>query len=157
MSFERLATQRICRNLDEDTVRAIYGAGTTDRFEPGEIIVSEGNEPKNIYFILDGEVDVYISDPDEPTIERRINTLVTGDCIGEYGFVDGRPASATVRSSANTELLVLPFDGFRDILRGNQQAQLTVYENLLESLVERLRTNNIVIEFLNSRDRDEVD
>jgi len=152
MSSELLATQRIFTGVPRAKVEGLYDTGQVIDVLSGAVVVEEGQDPDCIFFILDGEVDVLIPDSENPDQEKRVNTLVAGECVGEYGFVDGRPASATVRAISNTRLFKLPIDVLREALNEDPDLQRTVYENLLDSLVERLRTNNIIIDFLRHQD-----
>ncbi len=152
MSSDQLADQRVFHGVPKEKLEDMFDSGSVVTRSNGEIVVEEGEDPDNIYFILSGEVDVLITDAEDSGSEKRVNTLVAGECIGEYGFVDGRPTCATVRAITDTKLFELPIAVLRQKITNDADLQRTVYENLLDSLVERLRTNNIIIEFLRHQD-----
>lgn len=152
MSVDLLITQRILTGVPKEKLQALYEMGNDMVLEADQTVIQEGQDPTSIYFILLGEVDVILPDAEKVDLEKRVNTLAAGECIGEYGFVDGRPASATVRTTTHTRLFEIPVPVLRECLKQDPDLQRIVYENLLHSLVEKLRTNNIIIDFLHYRD-----
>ena len=124
-------------------------SGKTISLKQGDVLIEEGDTVTSIYCILKGEVDILVPDDLEEYEDLTwINMLVDGECIGEYSFVDQQPASATVRANSNVELFELSHDELRRILETDESLRAQIYKNLLESLVERLRSTNIYIDYL---------
>lgn len=149
MSRELLSFQGIFENVSDETLDELYEAGRRVVLQQGDVLIQEGDRVENIYCILSGEVDILVPDDLEEYQDLTwINMLVDGECIGEYSFVDGQPASATVRARTETELFQLPHDKLRKLLESDDAFQAQIYRNLLESLVQRLRNTNIYIDYL---------
>lgn len=149
MIRELLPLQSIFVDIPEDKIDRIHEAGDTVVLTKGEILVQDGDRLENIYFILEGEVDILVPDDLEEYEDLSwINMLLEGDCIGEYSFVDDQPASATVRARIDTTLFRLSHDKLREFLDADDAFRAQIYKNLLESLVQRLRNTNIYIDYL---------
>src|SRR3972149_9805335 len=61
------------------------------RFQPGEVIFSEGDKGDKMYVIRSGEVEV----------ERNgkiVETLSAGGIFGQMALIDGSPRAATARA-----------------------------------------------------------
>lgn len=149
MMNDLLAAQRIFEGISGDTIDLLCRSGRTLSFKKGEVLIEEGETVHSLYCILKGEVDILLPDDLEEYDDLTlVNMLVDGECIGEYSFVDGQPASATVRANTDVELLELPHDALHKALNEDSTLRAQIYKNLLESLVERLRNTNIYIDYL---------
>jgi len=151
MSVELLASQRMFRGVSQEQLEALVTAGNTFNISKAYVLIEEGQSPRHIYFIMHGEVEVVVSDPDR-AVMKRLTTLGPGECVGEYGFIDGRPASATVRATETSQVFALAIPLLKNILQTDHELERLVYRNLLTTLVERLRTSNVIIEFLQYQD-----
>jgi len=141
--------QRIFENVSEEALDELYESGSLVTLNQGDALIQEGDEVDNIYCLLAGEVDILVPDDLEEDEDLTwINMLVDGECIGEYSFVDGQLASATVRARTELELFRLPNDKLRALLDRDETFRAQFYKNLLESLVQRLRNTNIYIDYL---------
>ena len=69
---------------------------------------------------------------------RKINTLASGDFLGEIALVSGQPRTATVRTTQPTHALLLTAPTFRSLMRRIPSIQLKV----LEALARRLPDEN---------------
>ena len=74
-----------------------------ETYAPGETIVAQGGHPDSLFIILDGEVEVLISDEDNKSIS--LGRLVPGDTIGALEMIYRQPRTATVQSVETTVVL----------------------------------------------------
>lgn len=148
MSLQKLSVQKMFRNIPEAMVRKVLESGNTFNVSSGYVLIEEGQSPRHIYFLFSGEVEVTVPDP-EGGSEKQLTTLSAGECVGEYGFIDGRPASATVRASDTSQVFAITIPLFKKLLAKDPEFERMVYKNLLNTLVDRLRTSNVIIDFLN--------
>jgi len=128
-------------------LQKIHEAGNTFNISKGYMLIEEGQSPRHIYFLFSGEVEVIVPDL-EAEHEKQLTTLGAGECVGEYGFIDGRPASATVRATDTSQVFAITIHLFKKMLEDDPELERLVYRNLLSTLVERLRTSNVIIDFL---------
>lgn len=76
----------------------------TERYEPGEKIISEGDVGSTVYVLLSGELSVWRG---ETELARLTGP---GDVIGELAALTGSPRAATVIAASQSELLAIDFD-----------------------------------------------
>lgn len=92
-------------------------------FEPGSVIVREGDKADRFYVILDGQVTV------ESQQKGQIAILKPGHYFGEIGIMTGLNRRATVRASGERSLVVMSIDGtgFRALVEesGGAKSDLT--------------------------------
>jgi CRP/FNR family transcriptional regulator, cyclic AMP receptor protein len=97
-------------------------------FEPGQIIVKEGDLGETLFVVLEGSAKVIRG-------RKRVGEVVPGDFFGELSTIDGGPRTATV--VAETPMRVLRL--FRRTLDAliRDEPQLTL--KLLDGIVRRFR------------------
>lgn len=106
-------------------------------FEPGAAIVREGEAGREMYVILDGEVEVLRSGSHrEP---RVISVLGPGDWFGEMAMIDLEPRSATVRSVSSVRALRLTMHEIKAVYRKDAKSYALLVLNVARQLSRRLR------------------
>ena len=70
----------------------------TRRFDPGEVIMTDGEVDRSLYLVLEGELEVMA--PRGRRGYRKIAVVGAGSVIGELAFFDGGARSALVRVCA---------------------------------------------------------
>jgi NADH dehydrogenase len=84
---------------------------TTDRvshahFEPGDVIIKQGEPPVGFYVIEDGEVEVVRTSKEKP--EGEIIAVVgKGNFFGEQALLNSSPRTASVRARTPLEVVVM--------------------------------------------------
>ena len=104
-------------------------------FAPGQTIVREGTAGREVYIIVEGQVEVVKGQGAEEMVLSRRGP---GQIFGEMGLVDGRPRSATIRALEPTTLLELSEAGMNSLLA--EQPQL-MYRTM-QVLSARLRESD---------------
>ena len=74
-------------------------------FEPGEIIVTEGEPGASLFLLTTGSVRAYVRDQEGGS--AAVRTLGEGDFFGEVSLLEGTPRTATVTAGGRCELLEL--------------------------------------------------
>jgi NADH dehydrogenase len=80
-------------------------------FEPGQLIVREGDRGDWLYIVTEGEVEVLRAVPGRGDVPLR--RLGQGECFGEMALVGDTARSATVRAVSATSLLAVDRDAFQ--------------------------------------------
>ena len=93
----------------------------------GRKLTREGTSGKEFVVIVEGSAEVRRKG-------RRVNSLRSGDFLGEIALVTGMPRTATVTTTATTRVLVITAPAFRGLLRRMPSLQLKV----LDALAARL-------------------
>lgn len=77
-----------------------------EQFNPGSLIVRQGEDSDHFYIILEGEVEVFHTDPNDRDVV--IARLGKGEYFGEIGLLVDRPRITSVR--AVTHVKTISFD-----------------------------------------------
>ena len=120
----------------------VANAVVKKRYKRGENIVEQGRKSDALFILLTGRARVLSTD--SRGREVILATLQIGDYIGEMSLIDGQPHSATVRTDAQTDALVL---GRAEFSRCLPEPESMAY-SLLRGLVQRLRVADRKIETL---------
>jgi nucleotide-binding universal stress UspA family protein len=105
-------------------------------YQPGEIIVGEGDAGTGCFIIASGQVEVVKG---EAGAHRTVlTTLGAGEFFGEMAVIDDHPRSATVRALEATECVAIGRAEFLETLQ--RRPQIAV--QMLPVLVRRLRLAN---------------
>jgi CRP/FNR family cyclic AMP-dependent transcriptional regulator len=134
-SEERLAKMigkvSLFSGLSQKQLKSIGKSGAERKFEPGHVIVKEGETGVGFYLILDGKVEVRKK-------KKVLSTLSTNDFFGEMGLIDDQPRSADVVALSPTTTFCLSVWSFTGIVVGNPQIAI----KMMKVIVARLRTSN---------------
>lgn len=76
---------------------------TRRHFAPGEVIFRQGDSGREVYVIVNGEVEIVREGPGE----ARISKLGTGEFFGEMALIMNAPRVATARAGSSLDVLVL--------------------------------------------------
>jgi CRP-like cAMP-binding protein len=89
----------------------------------GRNLATEGATGKEFVVLIEGSAVVRRKG-------RRINTLNSGDFLGEIALIAGIPRTATVTTTEPSRLLVVTGQAFKQLLRDSPSIQLKVLEAL---------------------------
>jgi two-component system, sensor histidine kinase len=123
---------------DETTRRWLVAdeASSERTYEPGALIIREGEVGDSIFVIGSGSAEAVLSaDGDQ---EILLSVMREGETFGEMGFFERQPRSATVR--AREACVVLQIKG--DELRSLAHAHPEIGFRILLQVTERLRGKN---------------
>jgi CRP-like cAMP-binding protein len=113
---------------------------------PGDTIFHEGEPAREMFVLLDGEVEVLKKS--RTGREHRIAMLGPSDCFGEMSVVDMQPRSATVRAVAPSRLLRISTEDMDNLYRYDLKSYALITLNVARDLSRRLRvTDGILADF----------
>ena len=98
----------------------------------GRNLAKEGATGKEFVVLVEGEADVRRRG-------RRINTLHSGDFLGEIALITGAPRTATVTTTSGSRILVITSSSFRRLLREMPSIQQKVLEALAARIPDDLQ------------------
>ena len=102
----------------------------------GDVIFEEGSSGRELFVVLDGEVEIAKVDGERKTV---IVTLGKGEFFGEMAVIDGSSRSATaIAASANTR--VMRINHARFVYLVSQQPAFALM--IMDALSKRLRVSN---------------
>lgn len=150
-------SSRVLAFLDDESVAALEGFGTTRNFQPGEVFIEEGKSQDSFYIVVSGTLEVMAQVSEQ---KIKLSDLQPGDCFGEVAIFEPGLASASVLSTTEgilwqqnaTQLQeflsAYPFPGSALLLGIN----LVLSERVLHAN-EIIKTSSIAPSFLSVRGR----
>ena|SRR5688572_12862359 len=149
-TLRALANAEIFKGLTYDEVKIFYDSSERLTCEKPTTLIEKNQAGLALYIILKGQfevdlpVGVYIPQQTRGQVEHRmskvqLNTLNEGDCFGEYSLIDQQPTSASVIATQPGELIKITKPVFDAILQANDRIAKTIYFNILQILIRRLR------------------
>jgi CRP-like cAMP-binding protein len=109
-------------------------AGHLLRLRPGEILFREGEDARDAYVLLVGQVEI-------ASHGDAIETLEEGDGLGILSMLDGRPRSATATAATECEIAALDARTFRFLVESTPGFVWFV----MGELGQRLRATNAAL------------
>lgn len=120
-----------------------FSSDSVRTFETGDVIFSEGDDSREMFVVLEGQVEVVkIS----PRGEVKLAVLSRGEFLGEMSLLESLPRSATARAANSVKLLAIHPGGFLLKIRRDP----TFAFEIMQSLSRRIRvTNDSLIRAMN--------
>ncbi len=127
---DMLANTSLFSRVDRDELHNIAGWVQIQNYKSGHVIDREGDLGTSLHIIREGSVDVFQSYGTDD--QQLLASFGEGDFFGEMALLLGRPRSATVVATSDTECL--------SILRNTFQegASVPVLWSMLQHVAERL-------------------
>jgi len=105
-----------------------------EHFEPGEILFHESDIGDRVYFVIDGEAEIFVE-------EKLVAVAEAGSVIGEIALVSKQPRSATVRAKTALNVASVDSEAFYTLVAhfpGVKEAMDAVMSEHLSSDNQRL-------------------
>jgi CRP/FNR family cyclic AMP-dependent transcriptional regulator len=109
-----LRSTRLANELTEDECRVLADLVTLRDLKQGEILAREGTIDNHLYVILGGNLGIVKNAGTDHAV--TINTLSTGDFVGEMGFMDGTELYASKVALGRTRVLGLEREKLESLL-----------------------------------------
>lgn len=133
-----METRALFAGISTPDLERALGSLERRSFPSGAVVVAEGEDPGEIYVVLRGSVDVFVTD--RTGSELFVGRISAGGTIGEMSMLTGEPAAGTVRATEPVEVVVLreaQFDELAEVFP-------RIYRNLVALLSYRLAKTNLL-------------
>jgi predicted acylesterase/phospholipase RssA/CRP-like cAMP-binding protein len=137
--IQRLKEVEVFSNLQEDIHREIAHHIQTFELAPNEVLVRQGDDAKNLYFLLSGRLSVILKD--QSGSEQVVADLPAGSIIGEIAIVVGGKRSATVVGAEASTLGVLSAAALTRLMNRHPE----VMSNVVSMASRRLREGQLAL------------
>jgi CRP/FNR family cyclic AMP-dependent transcriptional regulator len=133
------------RHLNESEMRQVLEVVETRQFAPGDYIIRQGDESRDLWILLEGQCEVlHHADTStgvkqEPIVLARLEAY---NHFGEMSFFHAAPHSADVRARSAVKLLQLTHAEFADMINEGVWAAFKLSHNVVQEMAERLRRMN---------------
>jgi CRP/FNR family cyclic AMP-dependent transcriptional regulator len=132
--------------LSDDVLDHLTKTLKTMRSAPGDAIFKEGDSAREMYVVLDGEVEVIKKS--RRGRDMRVAILGPADCFGEMSIIDMQHRSASVRALAPSRLLRITSEDMDALYRFDLKSYTLIVLNIARDLSRRLRvTDSILADF----------
>lgn len=148
MNADKLANVEFFEFLSEEERAEFAEAAELATFRPGEVLIEEGATLSSLFVLSSGRVEVHKRVPGrgdrflavlDATNERAL--------VGELSLFDDRGATATVRARGEAEVVKIPRETFRAMIREGRPAAYKLAYRISYVLAKRLaRLNEEVVE-----------
>jgi len=124
---QALSSMPFFSKLSPEDLEGIVEVGQEVSFEPGSVIVEEGDVGDGMYIVLDGVVRVEVG--------GRYHDLKVGGFFGEMALITDSRRMATVKAQEAVRALKIPAQDFQSFLLAHPSVALT----MLKASISRLR------------------
>jgi len=107
------------------------------------VVLKEGENCRSLFVLARGKL--IVKEAVTQNMELIIARITPGDVVGEVGFVDRKPASATVRADGACELVRLDYLTLKELFETRPELERGFYRELCKTLGERLRASNMAL------------
>jgi len=104
-------------------------------FEKGTIIFKQGDAGREIYYLLDGEVEVLLSASQDA---NPVSVIKAGSFFGEMGHLLSEERSAAIRAKTDVSVFALPPHLFNTVLKYDTNLN----RDIIEHISHRLKNSN---------------
>ena len=146
MTIDTLRTIDCFTGLEEGELKKIDAITEYIELKEGEILFTEGENSRDLYFVIEGRFNVMIRMLANSNYEDNsiLTTVKGGEMLGEIGFVDGAPRSATVKVRNDAKLLKVSYERRMDIFREDPVIGYKFMTKIAAIMANRVRTVNIM-------------
>jgi CRP/FNR family transcriptional regulator, cyclic AMP receptor protein len=135
-----LKTVPLFRELDDDELAQVLMVSMVKRYTASTVILTEGTPGGQLHVIHQGQVRISKVVPGVG--EEALTILSPGDFFGEVEFFDGWPASAHAIAHTDCEVLQMPHEEMRGLIKSHPELAARFFWAFGQTLASRLRETN---------------
>ena len=122
----------ILGDLKDQDLIWLARTGDVRSMSKGDILIHEGREIDDLYFVTDGKFEVRSG-------ASELAELGVGEVLAEMSFVEKRPPNATVTALGDARVLAVPREALKAEFRRNEGFAARFHRALAVFLSDRLR------------------
>lgn len=127
---------RFTAGLSRDSQLKLAGISRLQDFSQGSVIFSEGSNPKDIYVIRSGRVELCMSIPARGCLP--ILTLESGDLVGWSSILKQGEMTATVLAVEDTQMVAIDAMLLRTLCKEDHDIGYQIMQRIATTLSQRL-------------------
>jgi PPM family protein phosphatase len=132
---EMLAAMPLFSRLSERELLRVMQVADVYEYEPGEVVVHEGEHGERMFVTLQGKLSV-------STNNQTVAEIGPGEHFGEMALIRSRPRSATIRALVRSEVITLKRGDFFEIIRTEPHIAVKLLWQFLGVIANRLEIAN---------------
>ena len=133
--FELLRRVPLFAEIEPSRLKLLAFMSERVGYDPGKLIVRQGEPADAAYLIIDGEAEVIAESPSGAVI---LATLGANEIVGEMGILCNMPRNATVRAKDRLVALRISKEPFMRMVREFPNISVAI----MQELAHRLEANN---------------
>jgi CRP-like cAMP-binding protein len=136
MAEDLLADSEFFAEVDPELRLHLASLGRRRRLVRGDVLFAEGDEPQELFVVIDGRIAIANRSPDGR--ESVVALMESGDLFGEMAMLDGQPRSAEARALEPSIVLAIPYAPVQAMFDENP----SLLWGVVRMLSRRLRTTD---------------
>lgn len=137
---QMLARIPFFKNLAQEYIEMLAKKVQICKVNKDSLIISEGDESKRMYFIIEGAVNVFRKN--YKGRKENICELCEPNYFGEMSIIDGGSRSASVEAKTNVVLAELKWDDVKYLFDDKPEIMSYIFKTIGSTLSMRLRRVN---------------
>jgi CRP/FNR family transcriptional regulator, cyclic AMP receptor protein len=133
--FELLRRVPLFAEIEPSRLKLLAFMSERVGYDPGKIVVRQGDAADAAYLIIDGHAEVIAETPSGPVI---LATLGANETVGEMGILCNTPRNATVRAKDRLVALRIAKEPFMRMVREFPNISVSI----MQELAHRVDTTN---------------
>ncbi|KAF7405078.1 hypothetical protein HZH66_003984 [Vespula vulgaris] len=132
--YELFKKLQIFRKYPEEHRKLLTSECLYQYLPRNRVIVRQGHKAWNLYFIINGEVNlsrVVTDNITGETMEVDMGSMHPGDIFGEIALLHNIPRTATIVTKTPVDLILISLEDFNEILRDNLMNEWNVLQDAL--------------------------
>lgn len=122
------------KNINATALDSFLAESVLETIPPDVLLIQQGKTPDWFYFIIDGQVEIYLEENDH----THLANLGAGEYFGEMSVLTGESASASVITTERTTVLKMPRHIFLQLIKICPELN----NELMQRLLVRLKQTN---------------
>jgi len=131
-----IANSYLAYGFSNDFIDQLVKIAVVKEFAPGAYMTRESEEAHDLMILTRGDAEI------RSITDEVIGYLRTGMPFGEVAFIDQKPRSSSVVSTADSTVVVLPEVALRELMNADKDMAIRALLNLSRVLCQRLRLAN---------------
>lgn len=124
---ERLKSLSLFRGADKSAIDHLATAIDEVTVQAGHVLINQGHHHSEMFVLATGSAIVEIDG-------TKVADIPAGDFIGELSYFTNGPASATVTTTEESLIMIIPHNRFDQLLDDNPQMVRAIAAELAERL-----------------------
>jgi CRP-like cAMP-binding protein len=126
---DRLRAIPLFRGATDEAITHLASAADEVSVKEGRVLIQQGSRHSELYVLTSGSAVVEVDG-------EKVAEIPAGEIVGELSFFINKVASATVRTDAESSVLVIPYNRLDQILDDNPPLVRFIAAELADRLYE---------------------
>ena len=131
-----LAAIPMFAGMDRSKLKLLSFASERYQYEPGEVVIKQGDLGDKAYVIVDGEAEVILETSEGP---KKLVTMKKNELFGELALLCEAPRTATIQAGTELQVMSIEKDIFFTLIAEDPQMSARITRSVAERLERTTR------------------